>query len=56
MLLVIMYGIIRLRVSFSNILDRKGKILIGLLEVGVSSGLSGIAKLIILENNYCTGK
>lgn len=46
----------RLRISLSKIFDKKCKRLIGLNEVGVSSGLSGLATRIILENFHKIGK
>jgi hypothetical protein len=49
MLLSITYGNMRFRISFSKIFDKKVKRLIGLNKVGVSSGLSGLAKRMILE-------
>jgi len=43
-------------ISFSRIFERKGKRLIALNEIGVSSGLSGLGKRIILENFHKIGK
>lgn len=42
--------------SFSKIFDKKGKRLIGLNEVGVSSGLPGLANRIIFEKSHKIGK
>jgi len=56
MLLVVICGIIRLRRSLSNTFERKGKRLIGLNDVGVSSGLSGLENRTILENFHSNGK
>jgi hypothetical protein len=46
----------RFRISLSKMFDKKGKRLIGLNEVAVSSGLSGLAKKIILEYFHKIGK
>jgi len=46
----------RLKISISKTFERKGKRLIGLNEVGVSSGLSGLENGTILENFHNIGK
>jgi len=56
MLLVVICGVIRLRISLSNTFERKGNRLIGLNDVGVSSGLSGLENRTILENFPSNGK
>lgn len=48
-LLVEICGNKRFKISLSKMFDKKGKILIGINEIGISSGLSCFAKLIILE-------
>lgn len=55
-LFLTIYGVIRLRISLSNILDKKGKRLIGLYEDGSSKGLSGLGNSTIFENFYKIGK
>jgi len=41
------YGNMRFKISLSKIFDKEGRRLIGLNEVGVSSGFSGLGKIII---------
>jgi len=53
---VIICGIRLLKISLSKTLERNGKRLIGLNEVGVSSGLSGLEKITILVNFHNIGK
>jgi len=57
MLLSIICDIKRLTISLSKTtFEKNGKGLIGLNEVGVSSGLSGLEKRTILENVHNIGK
>lgn len=46
----------RLKISLSKTFERNDKRLIGLNEVGVSSGLSGLENRTILKNFYNIGK
>ena len=55
-LLLSIYGVIRLRISLSNILDKKGKRLFGLYEDGSSKGLSGLGNSTIFVNFQRIGK
>jgi hypothetical protein len=56
MLLSIIYGNMHFRISLSKIFDKKDKRFIDLNEIEVSSGLSGLAKRIILKNFHKIGK
>jgi len=56
MLLVVICGNKRFKISLSRIFEKKGKRLIGLNEVGVLRDLSGLGKRIILENFHKIGK
>jgi len=55
-LFLIIHGVIRLRISLSKILDKKGKRLIGLYEDGSSKGLLGLGNNTIFENFRRIGK
>lgn len=46
----------RLRMSFSPILEKKGKRMIDLNEAGSSSALPGLVKIIMWENIHRIGK
>lgn len=46
----------RLIVSFSNTLEKKGRRLIGLYELGVSAGFPGLSIIIMIENFQSSGK
>jgi len=49
-LFLIIYGVIRLRISLSNILDKKSKRIIGLYEDGSCKGLLDLGNSTIFEN------
>jgi hypothetical protein len=46
----------RLSVSFSNTLEKKGRRLIGLYELGESAGFPGLSIIIMIENFHSKGK
>jgi hypothetical protein len=46
----------RLRVSFSNILEKKGGPLIGLYELGESAGFLGLSIINMIKNFQSKGK
>jgi hypothetical protein len=43
-------------VSFSNTLEKKGRRLIGLYELGESAGFPGLSIIIMIENFHSKGK
>jgi len=51
-----MIGRSHLNVSFSNTLEKKGRRLIGLYELGESAGFPGLSIIIMIENFQNKGK
>jgi len=51
-----MIGSRRLSVSFSNTLEKKGRRLIGLYELGESAGFPGLSIIIMIKNFQSRGK
>lgn len=51
-----MIGLTRLRISFSNTFEEKGKRFIGLHDERVSAGLAGFDITIIIETFNSSGK